>query len=439
MGVGGDALARQALSPEAPEVEATRRLALVQPRPVRRTRPVAILKIPRFWTAGQAGPPAAAPAEAMAANLSIPADGLDAFGSEAAPVPGARVVVARVPAPVPVSMPVHARPGSGRAPGIAPWAMWLGVILLSSTAAVAGVFGYQRWFRPVVTTGTVTIETTPAGLDVVIPGIPPGKTPLTTTLVPGTYDIQVGSAESAKRITIVVAAGTSTVQRVEFAREVLGTSGLAGGLRVQTEPAHLPVLVDGTAHGVAPVLIDNLPSGEHEVSVRTASGVIRRTVTVQPRETLSLIVSSAAPAGGAPAVSAGWMTVSAAIPLQLRENGKVIGTSESDRLMLPAGDHEIEFANQALGFTTRKTVRVSAGRTAATRIDLPNGVVNINAQPWAEVWIDGERVGETPIGNLARPIGTHEILFRHPEFGERRETVVIEAGRPARIGVDLRK
>jgi hypothetical protein len=439
MGVGGDALARQALSPEAPEVEATRRLALVQPRPVRRTRPVAILKIPRFWTAGQAGPPAAAPAEAMAANLSIPADGLDAFGSEAAPVPGARVVVARVPAPVPVSMPVHARPGSGRAPGIAPWAMWLGVILLSSTAAVAGVFGYQRWFRPVVTTGTVTIETTPAGLDVVIPGIPPGKTPLTTTLVPGTYDIQVGSAESAKRITIVVAAGTSTVQRVEFAREVLGTSGLAGGLRVQTEPAHLPVLVDGTAHGVAPVLIDNLPSGEHEVSVRTASGVIRRTVTVQPRETLSLIVSSAAPAGGAPAVSAGWMTVSAAIPLQLRENGKVIGTSESDRLMLPAGDHEIEFANQALGFTTRKTVRVSAGKTAAARIDLPNGVVNINAQPWAEVWIDGERVGETPIGNLARPIGTHEILFRHPEFGERRETVVIEAGRPARIGVDLRK
>jgi hypothetical protein len=439
MGVGGDALARQALSPEAPEVEATRRLALVQPRPVRRTRPVAILKIPRFWTAGQAGPPAAAPAEAMAVNLSIPADGLDAFGSEAAPVPGARVVVARVPAPVPVSIPVHARPGSGRAPGIAPWAMWLGVILLSSTAAVAGVFGYQRWFRPVVTTGTVTIETTPAGLDVVIPGIPPGKTPLTTTLVPGTYDIQVGSAESAKRITIVVAAGTSTVQRVEFAREVLGTSGLAGGLRVQTEPAHLPVLVDGTAHGVAPVLIDNLPSGEHEVSVRTATGVIRRTVTVQPRETLSLIVSSAAPAGGAPAVSAGWMTVSAAIPLQLRENGKVIGTSESDRLMLPAGDHEIEFANQALGFTTRKTVRVSAGRTAATRIDLPNGVVSINAQPWAEVWIDGERVGETPIGNLARPIGTHEILFRHPEFGERRETVVIEAGRPARIGVDLRK
>ena len=36
-------------------------------------------------------------------------------------------------------------------------------------------------------------------------------------------------------------------------------------------------------------------------------------------------------------------------------------------------------------------------------------------------------------------IGTHEVVFRHPELGERRETVVIAVGKPARIGVDLRK
>jgi hypothetical protein len=55
------------------------------------------------------------------------------------------------------------------------------------------------------------------------------------------------------------------------------------------------------------------------------------------------------------------------------------------------------------------------------------------------VFVDGERVGETPIGNLPRRIGTHEIVFRHPELGERRETVVIAVGKPARVGVDLRK
>ena len=42
----------------------------------------------------------------------------------------------------------------------------------------------------------------------------------------------------------------------------------------------------------------------------------------------------------------------------------------------------------------------------------------LNAQPWADVWVDGERVGETPIGNVAVPIGPHEVVFRHPQLGE---------------------
>jgi hypothetical protein len=31
------------------------------------------------------------------------------------------------------------------------------------------------------------------------------------------------------------------------------------------------------------------------------------------------------------------------------------------------------------------------------------------------------------------------VIFRHPELGERRELVMISVGKPARIGVDLRK
>ena len=41
------------------------------------------------------------------------------------------------------------------------------------------------------------------------------------------------------------------------------------------------------------------------------------------------------------------------------------------------------------------------GKVANLAVDLPKGVVNLNATPWAEVWIDGQRVGETPIGNLS--------------------------------------
>jgi hypothetical protein len=84
-------------------------------------------------------------------------------------------------------------------------------------------------------------------------------------------------------------------------------------------------------------------------------------------------------------------------------------------------------------------VHVAPGRTAVVNIDPPSGSLSINALPWAEVWVDGERIGETPIANLSRPIGPHEVVFRHPQFGERRETVIVTAGRPARLGLDLRR
>jgi len=387
---------------------------------------VAILKVPRFWPWLQLGPTSSKAGDQLMASKMSPAVGLDAFGSEATPA-------------VAVAAGTSAAPSRYAADVWLPVALkWFAVILLSAGIAVAAVFGYQRRIARTAPTGSVTVETAPVGLAVSMGGKSLGITPLTTVLAPGAYELQVGTAPNLRTIKVNVTAGTSIVQRVEFADQVQAVSSNAGGLRVQTEPTHLPVLVDGEPHGLSPVALDNLEPGDHEIAVRTSGGFVKRAVSIQPRETLSLIVSSAAPVNEG-SVAAGWMSVSSPVALQLRENGKVIGTSESDRLMLPAGDHDIEFKNEALGLSLRRVVKVTAGKTATTTIDVPNGVLSLNAQPWAEVFVDGERVGETPIGNLSRRIGTHEVIFKHPDLGERRETVVIAVGKPARIGVDLRK
>jgi serine/threonine-protein kinase len=68
---------------------------------------------------------------------------------------------------------------------------------------------------------------------------------------------------------------------------------------------------------------------------------------------------------------------------------------------------------------------------------MPNGSLSINALPWAEVYIDGEYAGTTPLGNVAVAIGSHDVVWRHPELGERRGTVSVPANTPARIGVDF--
>ena len=86
-----------------------------------------------------------------------------------------------------------------------------------------------------------------------------------------------------------------------------------------------------------------------------------------------------------------------------------------------------------------RTVLVPPGKIAPIKLDWPKGTIALNAVPWAEVWIDGEKVGETPIGNLSLPIGPHEVIFRHPDLGEQRHTMTVSASTPARLSVDMRK
>jgi len=86
-----------------------------------------------------------------------------------------------------------------------------------------------------------------------------------------------------------------------------------------------------------------------------------------------------------------------------------------------------------------RSVTVTPGQVAPMKIDLPKGTMSLNAVPWAEVWIDGDRVGETPIGNLQVALGQHEVVFRHPDLGEQRFTPTVTLNAPARVSADLRR
>ncbi|MBW8868455.1 MAG: PEGA domain-containing protein, partial [Acidobacteria bacterium] len=54
-----------------------------------------------------------------------------------------------------------------------------------------------------------------------------------------------------------------------------------------------------------------------------------------------------------------------------------------------------------------------------------------------EVTIDGKRFGPTPLGNVSLPIGSHEIVFTHPQLGERRQTAIVTLNGTNRVSVNL--
>jgi hypothetical protein len=170
------------------------------------------------------------------------------------------------------------------------------------------------------------------------------------------------------------------------------------------------------------------------VTVDSAGGTVRRSVVVQAGSVSSLVVSAAASG-----IASGWLALSSAVPTRILENGVLLGTSDTPRILVPAGRHDLTFSNEELGYSVQRTVQVTAGQTSTVQLEAVRGTLSINAQPWAEVLVDGQRVGETPIGNLSLPIGRHELLFRHPQLGERRQTVTVAVGVPARVAMDLRK
>ena len=380
------------------------------------------------------------PARAQGAESIHSGDGLEAFGSEQDSPATARLPVSE-PLPQLPQLKTFTLPAATLPPSVLPVAA---AVLLGVLLGAFGMWGLHR-FSAAKEPGTLRIETSTPGIDVLVSGKTVGRTPVSLTLAPGVYPIQLaGSGTTGKREFNVALAGGALVHRyVEMPATASATAEeTLGSLAIQTEPERLPVLVDGVERGTSPLMLTGLKPGEHLVAVRTSGATIRRTVTVVAKERTVLMLSPterAASGAVSSSTAGGWLTVAAPVALTIREAGKIIGTTESDRVMLPAGDHNLELVNDGLAFLAKRTVKIEAGKTAVVKLDLPNGMLNINAQPWAEVWVDGQRIGETPIGNLSRPVGPHEVVLRHPEFGERRETVVVTLKQPARLGVDMRK
>lgn len=356
------------------------------------------------------------------------AEGLQAFGSETES------------SPVTPAEPTHYRTGvKVRIPPatILPLAI---AALVGATGGAAALRAYQYLVLG-PGDGSLRIETSAPGAEVTVAGKVVGRTPVSLALAPGSYPVQLAGLGGRRDFTVDVPSGATIIRHVDLPAEPAASANAAGSLLVQTEPARMTISVDGVEKGPSPLTVTGLTPGEHQVAVRGDGAVIRRTVTIQANEHTVLVVSPverAIPAAVANAAG-GWLTVASPLALTIREGGKFLGSTDAERLMLPAGEHALELSNEELGFHTKRTMRIEAGQTMALKVDPPNGTLSINAQPWAEVWVDGRRIGETPIGTLQQPIGTHEVILRHPELGERRETVTVTLRQPARLGVDMRR
>jgi len=221
--------------------------------------------------------------------------------------------------------------------------------------------------------------------------------------------------------------------------------------RNQPPPTQASVTIESTQPGTT-VMVDGRPAGTTPLKLAVTDQT--RAIRLMPSEAAAATPPPPAPAtaanGEAEKTAAaleqaaarqksGGVTFVSPIPLDVFEGERVLGSTSSGPIVASAGAHTLDLVNTSLGFRVRQAVTIRAGTIARVPITPPMGRLSINAQPWAQVSIDDTAVGETPLANVPATLGEHQITFRHPQFGERRERVIVRADAPARVSTTFQR
>ena len=123
----------------------------------------------------------------------------------------------------------------------------------------------------------------------------------------------------------------------------------------------------------------------------------------------------------------GLLAVSSRIPVEVHTRGRRIGTSDGGQMVLASGTHRLELVNRRFNYRDVVSVAIEPDGLTSYSVALPTGSVHVETAPGAEIWIEGERIGAAPLGDLPVAIGTREVVVRHANR-ERRQPVEVRQG-----------
>jgi len=343
-------------------------------------------------------------------RLSEPAARVDAAAEEA-PVPGAAVSTETIPFGRAEAAPLPLAPSSA---GFE----WRKVAAAAAVLLFLGgaSFGAYWYTRP-PQKGALLVQSNVPGIEVVVDGRASGVSPLALELAPGRHVVEMKGHGISRSFAVEISPGVQTTQYVKWPKGME-----VGSLKVTSTPVGARVIVDGEPRGATPLTLAEVPIGAHSVVLEHESGTVRGNVRVETNEQSELDLQ----------IYAGWVAVFAPIELRIFAQGRLVGTTNDGRIMMKPGTHELELVNTSLGYRQVRKVEVTPGRVTALSMEEAKGTLQVQAPDGTEVFIDGESAGVMPLGDLSVTVGTHVVVFRHPQQGERRVTVAVSMNAPVR-------
>lgn len=250
---------------------------------------------------------------------------------------------------------------------------------------------------------------------------------------------------------VVVIGASMSAAYFFFAREQTGIVSI----RVNPERADARIFVDGVQRGRAPLVLEHVPAGDHQIQVR-AEGYQEstRTVPVGAGSTAmleialeaQLVVAAADPIPTPPQIAAAPDIPPEVVPPTPAVEPPPAAPVVAPRVVAPVAHPVPQAAPHAAEARTPRPVRVEEPqpRPVPVRPDPPEestgrrragtGTLTINTMPWARVFIDGRDTGRnTPVRNLTVPAGQHTIGLRTNDGTMHTVTVTVAAGATERI------
>ena len=129
----------------------------------------------------------------------------------------------------------------------------------------------------------------------------------------------------------------------------------------------------------------------------------------------------------AAAPSFGFLLVVAEPWAEVSIDGEKVGETPMGRIRLSAGEHTISLLNENFAGLITGRVSIRTDETVTSKYSFnESGYLQIVVQPWADVFVDGRPVGQTPLQKVRIPVGRHTVTLRHPQLGEKAAEVDIK-------------
>jgi serine/threonine-protein kinase len=146
------------------------------------------------------------------------------------------------------------------------------------------------------------------------------------------------------------------------------------------------------------------------------------------------------PAPTPAAVAQGFLTLGSTPWTEVYLGERLLGPTPLVKLPLPAGRHDLKLVNPDKRISHNLTIQVPPGGEAKENVKLGKGRVNFRAIPWAQVSVDGQKLGLTPLPPQELYEGTYTFTFINDDTGRKESrTVMVAPDSEQVVKVDLRQ